>query len=171
MKQSVKSTLVLFLICAVMAVLLALTNAFTAPKIQANLEAAANEALLVVMPEGKDFKKMDISSYTLPATVTEAYSEAGGGYVITITTSGYGSNFIIMCGVSADGKVTGSTCLSSSETLGHEKTYGANFIGKNTDDVMSVDTVGGATKTTAAYRDAVKLALDAFNTLSKEDKK
>ncbi len=161
MKQSVKSTLVLFLICAVMAVLLALTNAFTAPKIQANLEAAANEALLVVMPEGKDFKKMDLSSYTLPATVIEAYSEAGGGYVITITTSGYGSNFIIMCGVSADGKVTGTTCLSSSETLGHEKTYGANFIGKDAAGVDGVDTISGATKTTAAYKNAMKDAINA----------
>jgi len=144
-----------------MAVLLALTNAFTAPKIQANLEAAANEALLVVMPEGKDFKKMDLSSYTLPATVTEAYSEAGGGYVITITTSGYGSNFIIMCGVSADGKVTGTTCLSSSETLGHEKTYGANFIGKDAAGVDGVDTISGATKTTAAYKSAMKDAINA----------
>ena len=87
MKQAVKSTLVLFLICAVMAVLLAVTNAITAPIIQQNMEAAANDALLVVMPEGKGFEKVDISTYTLPATVTEVYREASGGYVITMKTA------------------------------------------------------------------------------------
>ena len=53
MKKSVQSTLVLVAICAVMAVLLALTNSITAPIIKQNQDAAANEALLVVMPEGK----------------------------------------------------------------------------------------------------------------------
>lgn len=161
MKQAVKSTLVLFLICAVMAVLLAVTNAITAPIIQQNMEAAANDALLVVMPEGKGFEKVDISTYTLPSTVTEVYREASGGYVITLKTAGYGSGLIIMCGVSADGVVTGATCLSSSETLGYEKTFGANFTGKDAAGIDGVDTISGATKTTAAYKNAVKDALNA----------
>ena len=71
MKKSVQSTLVLVAICAVMAVLLALTNSITAPIIKQNQEAAANEALLVVMPEGEGFEKMDLTTYELPATVTE----------------------------------------------------------------------------------------------------
>jgi electron transport complex protein RnfG len=161
MKQAVKSTLVLFLICAVMAVLLAVTNAITAPIIQQNMEAAANDALLVVMPEGKGFEKVDISTYTLPATVTEVYREASGGYVITMKTAGYGFGLIIMCGVSADGVVTGATCLSSSETLGYEKTFGENFTGKDATGIEGVDTISGATKTTAAYKNAVKDALNA----------
>ena len=45
MKKSVKSTLVLVAICAVTAILLALTNAITAPIIKANQDKAANEAL------------------------------------------------------------------------------------------------------------------------------
>ena len=88
MKQSLKSTVVLVCICAVMAVMLALTNAITAPVIEKNQASAANAALLQVMPEGQDFEKMDISGYTLPATVTEAYKEAGGGYVFTLNTTG-----------------------------------------------------------------------------------
>ena len=161
MKKSVTSTLVLFAICAVMAVLLALTNSITAPIIQKNQEAAANEALLEVMPEGEGFEKMDLSSYELPATVTEVYKEKNGGYVVTLTTTGYGSGFVIMCGVSADGTVTGTVCLASTETLGHEKTFGANFVGKDAAGVDATDTVSGATKTTQAYKNAVK---DALNT-------
>ena len=161
MKKSVQSTLVLVAICAVMAILLALTNSITAPIIKQNQDAAANEALLVVMPEGEGFEKMDISAYELPTTVTEVYKEANGGYVITLTTAGYGSGFVIMCGVSADGTVTGAVCLASTETLGYEKTFGESFTGKDAAGVDAVDTISGATKTTAAYKNAIK---DALNT-------
>lgn len=161
MKNSVKSTLVLVCICAVMALMLAVTNAITAPIIEKNQSAAANEALLQVMPGGQGFEKMDISGYTLPATVTEVYKEANGGYVFTLQTTGYSSGLVIMCGVNADGTVSGATCLSSTETLGYEKTFGDNFNGKNSDGVDAVDTISGATKTTGAYRAAVKDALNA----------
>ena len=161
MKKSVQSTLVLVAICAVMAILLAVTNAITAPIIKQNQDAAANEALLVVMPGGEGFEKMDTSSYTLPSTVTEVYKEANGGYVVTLTTTGYGSGFVIMCGVSADGTVTGAVCLASTETLGFEKTFGESFTGKDAAGVDAVDTISGATKTTTAYKNAIKDALNA----------
>lgn len=161
MKKSVQSTFVLIAICAVMAILLALTNAVTAPVIKQNQDAAANEALLVVMPEGEGFEKMDISGYILPSTVTEVYKEAKGGYVITLTTAGYGSGLIVMCGISPDGTVTGAVCLGSTETLGYEKTFGENFTGKDAAGVDAIDTISGATKTTAAYKNAMKDALNA----------
>ena len=161
MKKSVQSTIVLVAICAVMAILLALTNAVTAPIIKINEDNAANEALLVVMPDGEGFEKVDISSYTLPSTVTEVYKEAKGGYVVTLTTAGYGSGLVIMCGVSPDGTVTGAVCLGSSETLGKEKTFGENFTGKDAAGVDAIDTISGATETTAAYKSAVKDALNA----------
>lgn len=161
MKKSVKSTLVLVAICAVTAILLALTNAITAPTIKANQDKAANEALLQVMPNGQGFEKLDLTAYTLPATVTDAYKEQGGGYVFQLKTTGYGSDFIIMCGVNPDGTISGTVCLSSTETLGHEKTFGANFTGKNAAGVEAVDTISGATKTTQAYKNAMKDALNA----------
>lgn len=161
MKKSVKSTLVLVGICAVMAVLLALTNAITAPIIEKNAAAAANEALLEVMPDGEGFEKMEFDAEALPKTITEVYKEANGGYVFRLKTTGYSSDFIIMCGVKADGTVSGAVCLSSTETLGHEKTFGANFTGKDVAGVDAVDTISGATKTTEAYRNAIKDALNA----------
>ncbi len=160
MKQ-IKSVIVLVCICAAISLALAVTNFFTAPIIEENQNAAANEALLEVMPDGKDFKEIDVSTFTLPATVTQAYSEAGGGYVIRLTTTGYGSGMNLMVGVKADGTVSGAVCLSSNETLGHEKTYGQNFVGKDAAGVDAVDTISGATLTTTAYRSAVKDALNA----------
>ncbi len=160
MKQYVKSTLVLFCICAVIAVLMALVNGFTAPIIEANENAAANSALAEVLPDGEGFTLADISDKTLPAGVVEVYTENGGGYVVRLVTSGYAQGMTIMCGVK-DGKITGTKCLSSGETLGYEKTYGENFVGKDEGGISEVATVSGATKTTAAYKQAM---LDALNT-------
>ena len=97
MKKYLKSVIALTSICAVIAILLSVTNYVTAPVIAENAASAANEALVVVMPEGKDFTPIDLASYELPETVNEAYSEASGGYVIKLTTSGYGSYVWYKC--------------------------------------------------------------------------
>ena len=162
MKKQLKSVISLFSICAVIAILLALTNALTLPTIKKNDEAKANEALLLVLPTGEDFKKVDISSYTLPSTVVESYTEKNGGCVFKLVTAGYASDLVIMCGINADGTVSGALCLSSNETLGEEKTYGDKMKGQTADTIDAADTVSGATKTTEAYRGAVKDAINAF---------
>ncbi len=161
MKKSIKNTLVLVCICAVVSIILALTNAITAPIIELNEKESANKALLEVMPDGKSFEAVDISAVSLPATVREVYRAENGGYVFKLNTAGYSSGLVIMCGVRADGTVSGAVCLSSTETLGYEKTFGVNFANVNIDTVLSVDTVSGATKTTGAYRAAVQDALNA----------
>lgn len=161
MKKSIKNTLVLVCICAVVSIILALTNAITAPIIELNEKESANKALLEVMPDGKSFEAMDISAVSLPATVREVYRAENGGYIFKLNTTGYSSGLIIMCGVRANGTVSGAVCLSSTETLGYEKTFGANFADVSIDTVLSVDTVSGATKTTGAYRAAVQDALNA----------
>ena len=151
-------------ICLVVTLLLAFTNAVTAPIIETNQNNAANEALLEVMPNGKSFEIMDLSAYTLPATVTDVYKETSGlGYVIRLTTAGYGSDMKLMCGVSTDGVILGAVCLSSNETLGYEKEYGENFTDNNAAGVEAVDTVSGATKSTEAYKNDM---IDALNTAS-----
>lgn len=162
MKKYLKNLSVFVCICVVITLLLAVTNQFTAPIIEKNAAAAADKALLEVMPNGTGFETMDLGSYTLPATVTEVHKETSGqGYVVKLTTAGYGTDMVIMCGVDNAGVVTGAVCLSSNETLGEEKTYGTNFTGKDAAAVEAVDTVGGATKTTAAYKGAIQ---DALNT-------
>ena len=161
MKNYIKSIISLTVICAVVATLLAVTNFVTSPIIEKNAASAANEALVIVMPDGTDFTPIDLSTYELPSTVTEAYSEASGGCVVKLTTAGYGTDMVIMCGVSAAGEITGATCLSSNETLGVEKTYGENVAGYTADTIEGLATLSGATMTTQAYKDALK---DALNT-------
>ena len=156
-----KSVIALTAICAAISLLLALTNSITAPLIEKNAAAEANAALLIVHPDGGEFTQLDLTGKELPATVTEAYSASNGGYVVKLLTSGYGSDMVLMCGIDANGTVTGATCLSSTETLGYEKTYGDSLAGKTVEDIDSVEAISGATKTTAAYKNAVKDALNA----------
>jgi electron transport complex protein RnfG len=161
MKKYLSNILVLVCICAVVSVILSVTNALTAPKIEANEKEKTRKALLQVMPDGVSFEPVDISAETLPSTVREVYRAENGGYVIKLSTTGYSTGFVIMCGIRTDGTVSGAVCLSSTETLGYEKTYGQSFLDKNKEEVEGVDTIAGATKTTAAYRSAVKDALNA----------
>lgn len=161
MKKYIKSIISLTVICAVIAVALAVTNLITAPIIEKNASAAANKALLVVMPDGGDFTAVDLTKYTLPESVTEAYTASNGGCVVKLKATGYGPNMVVMCGVDANGVVTGAVCLSSNETLGVEKTFGETIKGVTVDTIEGLATVSGATMTTGAYKGAVK---DALNT-------
>lgn len=166
MIKHLKSVIALTLICAISTILLALTNNLTAPIIAKQEADAVNEALSVVLPDGKGFELVDLNGFELPKTITEAYKEENGGYVFKMTTTGYGSNFVILCGIDKDSVVKGAACISSNETLGVEQTYGENFVDKNLEAVGGVDTISNATKTTAAYKGAIVDALNAFTILN-----
>ena len=163
MKKSVKSILVLICICVSVAILMSLTNYITAPIIDKNEQLKANSALVEVLPDGEGFELVDISSHTLPATVKEVYKEKNGGYVVKLITTGYSPDMVIMCGISPAGEVVGTKIISSGETpsIGGAAAEGfaPTLVGKTVGDIDGVDVVAGATKTTAAYRAAVKDAL------------
>ena len=161
MKNHIKNVLSLTIICAVVALLLALTNSITAPIIKEHENSAVSDALINVLPIGEDFQTVDISKFTLPQTVEEAYSEKNGGYVIKLRTAGYGSDLILMCGIDKDGVVAGVDYISGNETLGYEETYGEKLKNATIDTVEDVETIAGATKTTGAFKGAIKDALNA----------
>lgn len=166
MKKSIKSILVLVCICATVSVLLAMTNFITEPIIKESEQQKANAALLEVLPDGEGFELLDISSYTLPSTVSEVYRAKNGGHVVKLHTTGYATGMVLMCGISAEGSVVGSKLIASAETpaIGGvaADAFATAVIGKDLSAIDTVDTVAGATKTTAAYRAAVK---DALNTV------
>ena len=165
MKKIIKSILVLVSICAVVSTLLACVNYITAPIIKDAENKKSNAALLEVLPEGKSFDPVDIKAYTLPATVIEAYDAKEAGYVFKLSTTGYATGLVFMCGVSADGKVVGTKIITSSETpaIGGAAldTVAPNTVGKTLEDIDGVDTVAGATYSTAAFKNAIKDALNA----------
>ena len=162
MKKNLMPTIVLGTICVVVALLLSVVNMVTGPIIEAQRNAAANEALLEVMPNGTDFEEVDLSTLTLSENVLSAYKEtSGGGYVFRMTSTGYKSGMIVMVGVDSEGKVTGTKCLETQDTFGKEPEIDGKYNGQTIAD-FNAFMIGGATMTSSGYRDAVNGALQAY---------
>ncbi len=158
----VKSVAVLSLICLVVAALLGVVNFITAPVIEAAEKEETNKALREVRSAANDFTAINVADYTeLDVSITEGYSDDLGGYVFKMSTTGFNHGLVILVGIDENGTVVGAKCLASGETLGEEKTYGDATVGSTVDTIDSVATRSGATKTTLAYRNAVKAALEA----------
>ena len=157
--------LVLGTICLVAALLLAGVNLITAPIIEKNQNELANAALREVLPEGKNFQPIEITS-DYPAIVTAGY-KADGGFVFKMEVTGKSTGLIIMCGVDTNGHVVGTKVIASEET----PSYAANVFpfvegvnGKYSGmDLDGFDPflVAQATYTSQAYADAVKAALQS----------
>ena len=160
-KFDLKPTLVLSAICALIVALLAVVNMITAPVIEAQQNAAANAALLEVLPEGKNFEELDLGTYTLPTSIQKAW-KADGGYVIQSVVTGYKDGLTIMCGIDSEGKIAGAKYIQSNETLGAENGLGDRFVG-HTKDTITLDIVAGSTAklTTNAYYKAIEDSLTA----------
>ncbi len=165
-KSNIMPVLVLTVICLVSALLMAGVNMISAPVIEEAQNAAANEALLVVLPDGKNFKEIDITD-AYPSEITRAYS-ADGGYVFEASVNGNKSGLVIMCGISSDGKVVGVEVISNNETPDYWKTVYPVISGTDgaysgmTSDDLTAEIVSGATNSSNGVYKAVKAALDAY---------
>lgn len=160
-KENIMPTVVLSVICVAVALLLAVVNVVTKPIIDKAANDKANATLVVVLPEGESFEEIDLTTVELPASVTKAYKETNGkGYVFEMSVSGYKSGLVIMCGVDAEGKITGSKYTASSETFGKENDLDNAYNGQALDS-FTPNIISGATKTSNGYADAVKAALQA----------
>lgn len=164
-KDFVLPVIVLTAICLVISAALALTNRVTEPII---IEAAllrAEAARVEVLPAADSFELMDLTG--LPETVTEVYEATNGvGYVFMITTTGYGGDLELICGIDADGNITATKTLAHSETAGlgskvTEEDFKNQFIGKDS-SMEGVSAISGATISSSAYINAITDAFTAF---------
>ncbi len=165
-KQNIMPVVVLTVICLIAALLMGVVNMICAPIIEAAQLEASNAALKVVLPDGKNFKEEALKT-GFPEEITKAYS-AEGGYVFESSVSGNKPGIIVMCGISADGKVVGVEVIKNDETPSYwSKVYplvaGTDgvYSGKNNSDI-SAELVSGATKSSTALYQAVKASLNAY---------
>ena len=131
-------TIVLASICLIVALLLAVVNMITLPIIEAAQEQKFQDTMSLVMPNGKNFEVIEAKD--LPAEVTRVVSEDNGGYIFQIEVTGYKPGLVIVCGIDAEGKITGADYISSSETLEAEIGLGNRFIG-HTSESVNIDIV------------------------------
>ena len=159
--KNIKPTLVLSTICLVVALLLAGVNLITAPIIEEAKTAAESAALAEVLPGATNFKPIALTD-KYPSVVKKGYS-ADGGYVFTMQVVGYKDGLEIICGVTADGKIAGVKHLQSNETYGLEEELNTVYIGDSSENIELVIASGASknSKTSKAYYEAVKAALDA----------
>lgn len=114
-KDLVKPVLVLFIICLVVTLALAVTNQVTKSKIaQANLDTE-RKSQQQVLPQAEAFAKKTAFNKSF------VVGTKGGkiiGYVFTTSEKSYGGNVKVMTGISTEGKVTGVQLLETSDTPG-----------------------------------------------------
>ncbi len=163
-KDFVLPILVLTVICLVITAALAITDSFTGPVIAEAAARRAEEARNAIIPEAEGFEELTLDG--LPAAVTEVYRATNGvGYVIALTTAGYGGDMKLLCGIDPDGFLIACRTLEQSETkgIGTKAIDTLERVLPGSDAALEgVDAVSGATITSRAYINAVKDAYSAF---------
>ncbi len=166
-----KLTATLLVICMVVALLLGIVNSVTEPiitKMQAEKTAAAMAEVL----KADSYDKQDVQMDNVTALYHAMAGDKQIGYVVEVTSGGFGGILSIVVGVDMDGKVTGVSVTKHSETknigskVADDPSVLDRFIGLggtitvNTGD-NRFDAISGATVTSKAVTAGVNTALAA----------
>ncbi len=191
-KESIVTSLKLFIITAVAALCLATVNKVTSPVISANNTAREISAQREVLPEAADFTALEVPASEIDSVTIEKISaglcSTGGsgiaGYVVTaVSNAGYGGDIKVMVGIDNSLKVTKIKILESSETAG----LGANaskpefsdlFVGaegnltvvKGISGENEISAISSATITSKAVTSCVNAALNAAKAKSRDSR-
>lgn len=167
-KYVLRIALTLLAITAVVAVILAAVNSVTAPRIAAQNEQKTQAAIEAVLPGGGQ----EVAFTDDTGLVTAAY-KGDNGCAVQVTPAGFNGAVTMMVGVDNEGKVTGISIISHTETAGLGATaadtdagraFRDQFISMSgtvsvTKDGGEVDALTGATITSRAVCTGVNAAL------------
>lgn len=173
------STITLFMICLVVAVLLGGTNELTKEPIAQLQAQKADEAKLQVCPDAVSFDGQEQTE--VPVEFYRGFDEKGNltGYAIPSSHKGYGGEIEIMVGISTQGEITGVNILSINETPGlgmnaKKESFTNQFLtsvpengftAKGDASKQKVDALTGATITSEAVSQAVNKAINVYKSL------
>lgn len=164
LKNKILSTVVLSTICVVVACLLAIANMVTAPEIARKQKEKEAKTLREVYPMSENFDPVDPEKNKLPESIESAYAAVDGGFVFKAEVKGYKSGLVIMVGVSADGRIVDTKYVESNETNGAEDKLDGAYNGVSASELEAV-LIGGSTKTSVGYKNAVADSLAAYEIL------
>ena len=156
MNKILKLTVVLFLICAIVAAVLGEVNAVTIGPITTRAREKTEKAYKAVLPDADSFTELDPSAFAAYRSTIDKISAAdnGAGHVIETTFSGAQGSITMAVGVDNDGKCAGISSFRES------------FIGKDESiTVHDIDAITGATITSTAVTGAVATAIEAVKAL------
>ena len=165
-------TLVLMVICFIVAMALTLTFQVTKPIIAANTKAYADAAREEVLPSSSgSFTSVDQETLDGIADVYIANNKSG--VVITSIEKGFGGKIIVMVGINNEGSIQGIKILEHTETPGLgtkaiTKNHLSQYFGQSeitntrTSDSTKIDAISGATISSNAIYRAVENSLRQF---------
>lgn len=185
MKETIKLGLILFIITAVSAGVLALSNYITAPVIAEIERQGSFGALGEIFPEANDFQPIDEGKLSeiqadniFVIEVNQALNdEELIGYAIKARSGGYGGEMFTIVGINIDGTIAGIKVVEHSETPGlgskvEGEDFTNSFVGKSTaNEIVAVGApsadnevllLSGATVSTDGVLYGVNGARDAF---------
>ena len=177
-KEIIVHAVSLFLICVVVTALLALTNAVTAPKIDALAVETQEASKKQVLSSADSFsEEKQVEKDGVSYTYYDGLASDGSvvGYVFVTSAKGYGGDISVMVGVLGDGTVAGVNILSINETAGlgmnaKNQSFLDQFLGKsgeigvakNNPSDTEIQALTGATITSSAMATAVNTALSLY---------
>ena len=189
MRDIIKTGIILFVISAVAAFALAMTNEVTKDKIAEQRFLANEQAKKEVLADAASFA--DVTGDELAAIaatyapVVEVYSglDASGniiGYVFKSTPTGFGGNVEVVTGISVDGLLTGVRIGNHNETPGlgakaKDAAFYEQYNGKSAEGEIGVaksnptetdiQAITGATISSKAITSGVNASINAFHEL------
>ena len=177
MNKIIKLTVVLFLICAVVAAVLGGVNEVTKGPIETQQREKTETAYKAVLPQADSFTELDRSSFAAFKTVDKISAAANGaGHVVETTFSGAQGSITMAVGVDDAYKCAGISIIKHSETSGlgevaasssaRGESFRSSFIGKDENiTINDIDAITGATITSKAVTGAVATAIEAVKAL------
>ena len=181
MNKIVKLTLILFLVCAVVAGVLGGVNYITKDRIaEQNREKTEKAYRVVLAADSYTDVEFDPSDPVFAHVTAISRADNGAGYVVVTSTSGAQGAITLATGVTTNMKCTGISVISHSETAGLGAVAASateagiafrnQFIGEQSDIALddfggNIDALTGATITSKAIVNAVGEAIDAASKL------
>ena len=161
-KDNIKSVVVLFACCLVVALLLAAVNLVTAPIIEQNMQNAQFAALEGLVPNASYEEKTDLEG--IPDSINGIFLDKNGGGVAIIfsASSQYSSSPMqYAVGIDMDGKIIAIKEISYMESKDFGN-YPETFVGKEYASIDSVEAFSGVTYSSNAFKSGLKDAFTAF---------
>ena len=166
-KEIIRPSLTLFIICIAAALALSLSNLATAKKIAENEQKTLDNAMQQVLPAEK-YTQVEIDNSDDDTALFKASGSAGTvGYTALCTKTGYGGKIKVMVGIDNSGTVKKVAIISADdETPGLGQNVKTDeFLSRfeNVSSASGVDAWTGATISSTAVKGAVNEALELYN--------
>ena len=175
MNKILKLTIVLFLVCAIVAGVLGVVNELTKDTIAEQQRIKTERAYAAVLASD-GYTEVDFDKAAYPSIDAISECTNGAGHVVMTTFTGAQGKITMAVGVDTDYKCTGISIIAHSETSGlgaiaassseRGEQFRDSFIGQGDGiTVDDIDALTGATITSKAVADAVANAIDIVKSL------